>query len=153
MLKRLIPKTKYKFKLYCTYVFLFAFIVNAYAAEEMPLTMKLTPCPNSPNCVSSQSKSAFSQISPLSYKMSEIQAIDKIKKIMLEMPRTTLIKETDQYLHIEYRTAILKFVDDVEIIINDTEKVIHLRSASRLGFWDIGANKRRINGIKKKFRE
>ena len=87
------------------------------------------------------------------YKLSAKDAMEKIKKIILGLPRTKLIKETDQFLHIEFKTAILRFIDDVEIVINDAEKVIHLRSASRLGYWDLGANRRRIEKIKKKVKK
>ena len=144
---------KYKFKLQCTCIILITLSFSAYSAEEKPLIMKLKQCPNSPNCVSSQSHSASSRITPLSYKSSAKDAMDKIKKIMLDLPGTQLIKETDQYLHIEFKTTILRFTDDVEIVINDAEKVIHLRSASRVGHWDLGANRRRIEGIKKQFHD
>ncbi len=143
----------HKIKLQCTYVLLITLSFSAFSAQEIPLRMKLKQCPNSPNCVSSQSHSESSRITPLSYKLSETEAMEKIKNIILGLPRTKLIKQTNQFLHIEFKTAILRFVDDVDIVINDNEKVIHLRSASRLGYWDLGTNRRRIEIIKKKFME
>jgi len=113
--------------------------------------MKLKKCPNSPNCVSSQSDSSSHKILPLPYKSSANEALQQIKKTILALPRTQLIEEKDQYLHIEFTTLIFRFVDDVEIIIDDSEKVIHLRSASRVGHSDLGANRRRIEQIKNKF--
>ena len=113
--------------------------------------MKLKPCPYSPNCVSSQGHSIYNKISPLSYQSSAKEAKEKIKRTVMGLPGTKLLKETDLYLHVEFKTAILKFIDDVEIIIDDTEKVIHLSSASRVGFWDLGTNRRRIKEIKKRF--
>jgi uncharacterized protein (DUF1499 family) len=90
---------------------------------------------------------------PLPYKSSANEALQQIKKTILALPRTQLIEEKDQYLHIEFTTLIFRFVDDVEIIIDDSEKVIHLRSASRVGHSDLGANRRRIEQIKNKFQQ
>ncbi len=113
--------------------------------------MKLKKCPNSPNCVSSQSDSSSHKILPLPYKSSAKEALQQIKKTTLSLPRTKLIEEKDKYLHIEFTTLFFRFVDDVEIIIDDSEKVIHLRSASRVGHSDFGANRRRTEEIKNKF--
>ena len=115
--------------------------------------MKLKPCPDSPNCVSSQSHAASQRISPLPYKYTPEAAMERIKKILLEFPGGQLIKEGDRYLHVEFRTRFLKYIDDVEIIIDDVEKVIHLRSASRAGYWDLGVNRRRLEQIRKKYLE
>jgi len=138
---------------YKYFIILFSFTLafTASSAEQNSITMKLKQCPDTPNCVSSQSLSAEHKISPIPYKTSAVEAKEKIKTIMLIMPNTRLIKEKDQYLHIEFKTSVLKFVDDVEIIIDDAEKVIHIRSASRVGHWDLGANRRRVENIRKKF--
>jgi len=87
----------------------------------------------------------------LPYKSSSEEAIQQIKKIILALPGAKLIEEKDQYLHFEFRTYFFRFVDDVEIVIDDSEKVIHLRSASRVGYSDFGTNRRRIEEIKNKF--
>ncbi|MCK5829650.1 MAG: DUF1499 domain-containing protein [Methylococcales bacterium] len=113
--------------------------------------MKLKQCPDSPNCVSSQSQSTSHYISPLTYKSSPEEATQHIKRIIMALPRTNLIEEKDQYLHFEIRTFMFRFVDDIEIIIDNSEKVIHLRSASRAGYSDFGTNRRRIEEIKNKF--
>ena len=113
--------------------------------------MKLKACPNSLNCVSSQTQSFIHQISPLSYQSSQQQAIEKIKQSVLVLPRSTLIKETEQFLQFEFKSRIFGFVDDVDIIVDDREKKIHFRSASRIGYSDFGVNRRRIKTIKKNF--
>jgi len=113
--------------------------------------IKLKACPNSPNCVSSQTESFIHQISPLIYQSSQQQAIEKIKQSVLVLPRSKLIKQTEQYLQFEFKSCIFGFVDDVDIIVDDREKKIHLRSASRVGYSDFGVNRRRIETIKKNF--
>ncbi len=125
--------------------------IFAYSNQKIIPNMKLKQCPSSPNCVSSQSNAESHHIEPLPYKSSVDEAMQKIKQTMLAMPRTKLVEEKDHYLHVEFKSAILRFVDDVEIIVDDSEKVIHLRSASRVGHSDFGANRRRIEEIKKSF--
>ncbi len=141
---------KYEFKRNFVAIFLLILPVSAFSNEEILSIMKLQ-CPDTPNCVSSQSDSASHKISPLSYTSTVKEAMQQIKKTILALPRTKLIKEKDQYLHVEFRTLVFRFVDDVEIVIDDSEKVIHLRSASRVGFSDFGTNRRRIEAIKNNF--
>jgi uncharacterized protein (DUF1499 family) len=122
-----------------------------FSNQEIIPNMKLKQCPDSPNCVSSQSNSESHKISPLSYQSSAEEAMQHIKKTILAFPRITLIEEKNQYLHVEFKTLIFRFIDDVEIIVDDSEKVIHLRSASRAGHSDLGTNRRRIEEIKNNF--
>jgi uncharacterized protein (DUF1499 family) len=63
------------------------------------------------------------------------------------MKRTTLVRETPDYLHVEFRT-LLGFVDDVEFYLDESQNVIHLRSASRIGYWDLGVNRKRMESIR-----
>ena len=132
-------------------ILLISIPLSGFSAEETRSTMKLKPCPDSPNCVSSQSQSASQRISPLPYRSTPEEAMKRIKKIIMELPRNQLVKEKDRYLHVEFKTSLLKFIDDVEIIIDDAEKVIHLRSASRTGYWDLGVNRRRLEQIRNKY--
>ena len=134
-------------------ILLLTFSIPTFSNEEILSVMKLKQCPDSPNCVSSQSHSTSHQIEPLSYRSSSEEAMQQIKQIMLAFPRTKLIEEKKQYLHVEFKTFIFRFVDDVEIIVDDSEKIIHLRSASRVGRSDFGTNRRRIEKIKSQFKQ
>jgi uncharacterized protein (DUF1499 family) len=142
---------KHQFKHTIITILLLTLPVPAFSIEEISAPMKLKQCPDSPNCVSSQSSSASHQISPLPYTSSVEEAMQKIKTVILAFPRTKIIAEKKHYLHAEFKTLIFRFVDDVEIVINDSEKLIHLRSASRVGRSDFGTNRRRIEEIKEKF--
>jgi uncharacterized protein (DUF1499 family) len=133
------------------FLFILTLPVPAFPIKEILSVMKLKQCPTSPNCVSSQSQSELHKITPLLYKSSSEQAMQQIKKTILAFPRTKLIEEKEHYLHVEFRTLFFRFIDDVEIVIDDLEKVIHLRSASRVGHSDFGTNRRRIEEIKSKF--
>ncbi|WP_375501253.1 DUF1499 domain-containing protein [uncultured Nostoc sp.] len=113
---------------------------------------KLALCPNSPNCVSSQSTDAVHKIAPLSFTSSPKEAISNLKKIIESLPRTKIITESQDYLYAEFKSALLGFVDDVEFYLDRNTNVIQVRSASRLGQSDLGVNRQRIETIRAKLK-
>ena len=114
---------------------------------------KLAPCPNTPNCVSSQSADTTHKIEPLTYTSSSEEAFAKLKKAIASQPRTKIITITPNYLYVEFTSAIMGFVDDVEFYLDADASLIHVRSASRLGKSDLGVNRKRIETIRAKFQE
>ncbi|KPK88359.1 MAG: hypothetical protein AMJ94_15340 [Deltaproteobacteria bacterium SM23_61] len=113
---------------------------------------RLAPCPSSPNCVTSQSDDERHRIDPIRFSSSPAEAMDRLKKVVRRMERTTVVSEISNYLHVEFRT-FLGFVDDAEFYLDESQKVIHLRSASRVGYWDLGVNRRRMESIRRAFGE
>ncbi|NET56556.1 MAG: DUF1499 domain-containing protein [Symploca sp. SIO2E6] len=111
---------------------------------------KLAPCPKTPNCVNSQSQDPKCRIEPLSYNSTAAEAMAKLKTVIENEQRTTIITETQNYLYAEFTSALMGFVDDVEFLLDDNNKVIHVRSASRLGKSDLGVNRKRIETIRGK---
>jgi uncharacterized protein (DUF1499 family) len=109
---------------------------------------KLAPCPSTPNCVSSRSTDREHAVEPLSFPGTVAEAHAGIKKIILSMKRSRIITETDSYIHAEFRSAVFRFVDDVEFHFNEDTKVIHVRSASRQGRSDLGVNRKRVEDIR-----
>jgi uncharacterized protein (DUF1499 family) len=69
--------------------------------------------------------------------------------IVQTFPRTSVITVSDSYLHAEFTSLIFRFVDDVEFVIDNDAKVIHVRSASRLGTSDLGVNRKRVEEIRR----
>ncbi len=114
---------------------------------------KLAPCPNTPNCVSSQSADAVHKIEPLTYKSTPQEALAQLKQVIQSLPRTKIITETNNYIYAEFTSAIMGFVDDVEFYLDAAAKVFHVRSASRLGKSDLGVNRKRIEAIRAKLQE
>ena len=110
----------------------------------------LKDCPSSPNCVSSLSKDSPHLIDPLQFKDSPDEAFECLKQIVKDEKRSTIITEEGHYLHAEFRT-LLGFVDDVEFCLDRENRVIHMRSASRVGYWDLGVNRGRLEGIRSKY--
>ncbi len=66
--------------------------------------------------------------------------------------RVRIIKDTGSYLYAECRTFI-GFVDDLEFMAEPQSNLLHVRSASRVGYWDLGVNGRRVDRIRDRFKE
>jgi len=107
---------------------------------------RLAHCPSSPNCVSSQENDA-----PLAYTGSGEQAMARLSRVVGAMRGARLETLDADYLHATFKSYLFGFVDDVEFYLDREKGLIHFRSASRLGYWDLGANKRRMKKIKKLF--
>jgi len=112
---------------------------------------KLHPCPKSPNCVSTQAINEKQKMEPINYSGDLEDAKVKIIDIINSLKRSKIITNEENYIHIEFRTATFRFVDDVEFIFDDKEKVIHFRSRARMGYSDMGVNRKRMEEITKLF--
>ncbi len=86
-------------------------------------------------------------VKPLVYQTNRNDARMVMRQILVELGNTTIKEESDDYLWVECRSKLLGFVDDLEVYLPEGEKVIHIRSASRLGYYDFGANKKRVVDI------
>lgn len=138
-------------------VALFLIVMSAVAcaghAQESrtKTSADLAPCPDSPNCVSTKSKAAGHGMPPLPYLKSGKESMDRLLEIVRSMKRATIVYATPSYLHVEFRSALLRFVDDVEFALDDSAGVIHFRSASRTGYYDFGVNRRRMKEISDRY--
>jgi uncharacterized protein (DUF1499 family) len=98
--------------------------------------------------VSTQAQDESHAIAPLRYQKTRAEAKEALKAIIRTLPRTKLVEEDDTYLHYEFTSLLLRFVDDVEFLFDDEAKTIHFRSASRTGYGDLGVNRRRMEEIR-----
>ena len=112
---------------------------------------KLHPCPKSPNCVSTQAIDENQKIEPIKYSGSLEDAKGKILSIINSLKRSKIITNEENYIHIEFRTATFRFVDDVEFLFDDKDKIIQFRSRARMGYSDMGVNRKRMEEISKLF--
>jgi len=110
-------------------------------------------CPKSPNCVSSLAEDAEHAIAPMTYTGSRAEAMVRLKRVLASMKRTAIVSETEEYLHAESTSLIFRFVDDVEFYFPADEKTIHMRSASRVGYSDLGVNRKRLEEIRRRMNE
>lgn len=111
------------------------------------------PCPHRPNCVSTMASpdDAAHFIAPLVYNGTLEQAQEQLLGVIQAMERVTRVEKTASYWHYTFQTAMLKFTDDVEFYFPAKEKVIHMRSASRMGYSDWGVNRKRLEQVRERF--
>lgn len=108
---------------------------------------RLIECPSTPNCVSSDAPPADSHyIAPIADPAGSKWAglIDTVQA----MPGATLIEQRDDYAYFTFTTRIWRFVDDVEFHHRPESAEIAMRSASRVGRSDLGANRKRLEAIR-----
>ena len=109
---------------------------------------------STPNCVSSQVDPADAEhyIAPIPFKGDAAAAMAAVRKAVEGMPDTTIIRAEGNYLYAEYRSKLMRFVDDVEFFYDGSARLIHVRSASRLGRRDFGVNRARVEALRARIR-
>ena len=120
----------------------------------------LNKCKNSPNCVNSLyqlDKKHYITPLPFDNKLSLSEHHKIIKNVLNEFKIIKLVKESREkeiiYIKYECTTKWLKYVDDLEILINNSKKEIHFKSSSRVGYYDFNCNKNRVEKIKEKLKK
>lgn len=113
---------------------------------------RLKPCPETPNCVGSQDAGG-SAIAPIAFRGEPDAAWRRLVAVASALPRTRVIQQDERYLRVEATSRIFGFVDDVEFLLDPDKRVIHVRSASRVGHSDLGVNRKRIEQIRAHFQQ
>lgn len=124
--------------------------MNSEEKRTGMINNKFKPCPKTPNCVSTmapkEDKKHF--ITPISYNSSQEEAVEKMIQIINSLKGTTITVKDINYIHAIFSTKLLRFKDDVEFYFDDSSKLIHFKSASRIGSSDLGTNRKRMEKIK-----
>lgn len=108
----------------------------------------LTPCPASPNCVSSDAEETGHRVAPFPLAVPSAAAWSAAQAQVAELPRTKIITATEDYLHAECRSALFGFVDDLELHLRPAKGIIAVRSAARMGHSDFGVNRQRVETLR-----
>ncbi len=112
----------------------------------------LAPCPDTPNCVSTEATRASQRVDVVPFQDAADLAFSRARAALLAEPRTRITHETTGTLHAECKSLIFRFVDDVDIVVDTAARVFRFRSASRVGRSDLGVNRRRIERIAARLR-
>jgi uncharacterized protein (DUF1499 family) len=112
----------------------------------------LSGCPKSPNCVSSEAKDERHAIASFRLKGDSNASWPLIQNQVDSMPGWTVVTKTDNYIHVECKSRIFRFIDDLELYFNLSNGIISIRSASRIGYSDFGANRRRVELLRSELR-
>lgn len=107
-------------------------------------------CPSRPSCVSSTAKDDAHWIAPLNYGGDAAAAREKLERVVRSMPDADIQHSTPEYLHVLFLTPLMKFHDDVELLVQP-EGVIQVRSISRFGYRDHGVNRARVEALREAF--
>jgi len=113
---------------------------------------RLAPCKRTPNCVSSQAEPADAEhyIAPLRFRGGAAAAMAAVRKAVESLQGATVVRQEEDYLYAEFRTRLMRFVDDVEFLYDPKSELIHVRSASRLGRRDFGVNRARVEALRRR---
>jgi uncharacterized protein (DUF1499 family) len=114
---------------------------------------KLAECPPHDNCVSTFETEPMHAIAPLPFTGTVEAEMQKWMKILSNYPRAKVIKTTTNYIYAEFRSMMWRFIDDVEIFVDETQKLTHIRSASRVGTNDYGMNRNRVEDLKSRYQQ
>jgi uncharacterized protein (DUF1499 family) len=112
----------------------------------------LRPCPPTPNCVSTQATDERHAMEAIPFRGTPEAAQRHARQALLQDPRTRVVMEAPGYLRAEARSRMLRFVDDVEVVVDGAARVVRFRSASRVGRSDLGVNRRRMERFAERFR-
>ena len=112
------------------------------------LVKKLPPCPESPNCVSSQASDAEHFVAPFKIIGKTEKAWAAMKQALRSQSRTVIVEETEDTLHAQATSRVFRFVDDIHVIIDADAGLMHIRSASRVGYGDFGVNRKRVEALR-----
>jgi uncharacterized protein (DUF1499 family) len=115
------------------------------------MTVSLKPCPKTPNCVSTLATDERHAIAPFPFSGSAEEAMGRLLDILRAAPRTTIVVHDATSARVEFRTRVFRFVDDAHFVADPDAKVIHFRSASRLGAGDLGVNRKRMERLRARF--
>ena len=111
---------------------------------------QLSPCPASPNCVSSQATDPEQRVEPLIYPGEAAAAQATLLAVLNRMERVRIVQSSAHFIHAEFRSSVFGFVDDVTFQFGPPG-MIQVRSASRSGYYDFGVNRERVAAIRARF--
>ena len=113
---------------------------------------QLSPCPASPNCVNSEyAEDSEHYIAAIAYQNRRVDELIQLLQQTIAISGGHVTNLSDNYIATTYSTRLFRFVDDVEFRIEPQQQLIHIRSASREGHSDLGANRKRVQRIKQIF--
>ena len=132
-------------------VLLFAW--RSYASRQSPPTLdlvegRLRPCEARPNCVASEGSGAEHAIAPFPYRGDRAASERALNAALATLPRTQVHRRQGDYWHATQQSGLFRFIDDIELRFDDASATVHLRSASRVGYSDLGVNRKRVEALR-----
>ena len=134
---------------FITTIGLMAAILFLYGCSKPPMvavnSSSLSPCGNLPNCVNSQSGRGLQFSKPVKANPEQWAML----KAWIRMQKDwQIIIEDESYIQAVVSTPLMKFKDDIQLLYLVESNLIHVRSSSRLGLSDLGANANRVEKLR-----
>lgn len=107
------------------------------------------PCPPSRNCVSTEAESEIHYVAPFVLAVNTIDGWREVHRAVGGLPRTRIVQESGHYLRAECKSSFFRFVDDLELRLVEPEGIIAVRSSSRVGYFDFGVNRKRVENLRR----
>lgn len=111
----------------------------------------LAPCPSSPNCVSSDADDPQHAVAALRFEGDAVAAWQRARRAVLTLSRTRIVGESPERLHAVCTSTLMRYRDDLELLLRLERSEIAVRSASRIGYGDMGANRARVEALRRAF--
>lgn len=109
---------------------------------------RLQLCSSGPHCVSSAETRTEFRIAPLVPAADTREVWRELRAYLVALPRTEVVDERPDYLHLTFTSRWFRFTDDVEFLLRESQGEIAMRSSSRLGYYDFGVNRERLESIR-----
>ena len=108
--------------------------------------------PKTPNAVSSQTTEKDKKVEPFPFKHGLQESKYSIKEVLDIYDGIEIFEEDKNYIYAVSTTSKMRFHDDIEFFFDERTKVVHFRSASRVGYFDMGLNRKRYNLLRKEYK-
>ena len=116
-------------------------------------THLLPSCPEAPHCVSSEADIASQRVTPYLLNNVDDMLMLHIAEILSNLPGLQIEYSDDQRIEAVCETALFRFKDDLALILDSSNRCIQVRSCSRIGYYDFGANRRRVERIRRQLQQ
>lgn len=110
---------------------------------------RLGDCPAAPCCVSTVAWRSSRRVAPIGYPVSRAEVHAILVDVLRAWPRTEIVTAQDDYIHAVQKSRCFRFVDDLECHLPAEERLVHMRSAARIGWYDFGVNRGRVERLRR----
>jgi len=108
----------------------------------------LKPCPQAPRCVSSVAANAERRVAALQLREASQGAWESLLQTLDAMSRTVLVEQQPHYVRAEITSPWGVYTDDLELLRETDSTTIHIRSSSRIGYYDFNVNRERVEALR-----
>lgn len=124
-----------------------------YLKLVMASTYLLPGCPKAPHCVSSETDIASQRVAPYLLNNEDDRLMLHIAEILSGLAGLQIEYSDDQRIEAVCETALFRFKDDLALMLDSSNRCIQVRSCSRIGYYDFGANRRRVERIRRQLQQ